>query len=113
MYLAESVCEAQAGLRRRRLRDGIADSKNAGFGRCCNASWLLNYSYTDALALAGPCKDIPDRGGFACCRDESCVTQTPGPPRKYFFEYNITFRRVQAMLTALNGRIEFLINSEL
>ena len=51
------------------------------------------------LAPAGPCKDIPDRGGFACCRDESCVTQTPGPPRKYFFEYNITFRHVVASVS--------------
>ena len=45
------------------------------------------------MRRAGPCKDIPDRGGFACCRDESCHTQTPGPPRTYRFEYNVTFRR--------------------
>ena len=46
----------------------------------------------------GPCKGNPDKGGFACCRDESCHTQTPGPPRTYRFEYNVTYRRVLFLL---------------
>ena len=29
------------------------------------------------------------------------MTQTPGPPRKYFFEYNITFRHVAAVVQTL------------
>ncbi|KAK9842080.1 hypothetical protein WJX81_007607 [Elliptochloris bilobata] len=45
-----------------------------------------------AQCLECPCKDISNRGGFACCRDESCHSKTPGPPRTYRFEYNVTFR---------------------
>jgi len=59
-----------------------------------SAACALSMHLSLSVRCAGPCKDIPDRGGFACCRDESCHTQTPGPPRTYRFEYNVTYRRV-------------------
>ena len=40
--------------------------------------------------LQCPCDDDPDRGGYSCCKD--CNTQTPGPPRTYHFQYNVTYR---------------------
>ena len=47
--------------------------------------------------LQCPCDDDPDRGGAACCK--ACITQTPGPPRSYFFEYNVTYRYDAAACT--------------
>ena len=40
--------------------------------------------------LQCPCDDDPNRGGYSCCKD--CTTQTPGPPRSYHFQYNVTYR---------------------
>jgi len=65
-----------------------AEQADSVMSAACDLSMLLSLS----MRCVGPCKDIPDRGGFACCRDESCHTQTPGPPRTYRFEYNVTFR---------------------
>ncbi len=73
------------------------------------AACALSMQLSLNMRCAGPCKDIPDRGGFACCRDESCHTQTPGPPRTYRFEYNVTFRHgavpptVRVQCKALHG----------
>ena len=73
--------------------DGVVYLKSALLSRVVNI-YLISTAGVGPedidRCLQCPCDDDPDRGGFACCKE--CKTQTPGPPRSYWFEYNVTYR---------------------